>query len=246
MQSSNISSISPENYRLQSEPSPYADPSSELGRDEFMRLLVAQLENQDPLEPKQDTEFIAQLATYSSLEQLIDLNKRMDRMIVAQDQLLNGQALELVGREVLADTNGSLQLRRNGAESVMFDLFEQPSSLTVEVYDEGNALVRRVEINDLAPGRQRFEWDGRDNDGKELPPGEYRYRIYAKDSKGESMSVRSIVAMPVEGLRVAEDGLFLVSGDRVIAFSQIAEIRRPETEANSSHGKNESSSEPTQ
>lgn len=78
-----------------------AKDSSRLGKDEFLKLLITQLKHQDPVNPVDDKEFIAQLAQFSSLEQMQNLNTNLSDMMMAQQQLTAlGQAMQMIGREV--------------------------------------------------------------------------------------------------------------------------------------------------
>jgi flagellar basal-body rod modification protein FlgD len=198
---------------------------AELGRNDFLRLLVSQLENQDPLQPAKDTEFVAQLATFSSLEQLIDMNERMDSVISGQQELVNSQALDLVGKEVLLDTGGTLQLEGGRAETVVFDLAEKPSEARLDIYDEGGSLVRSLELESLRSGRHQVKWDGLDEDGDALPAGTYRAEVVLGNEEVGERTVMPFVSMPVEGLHVGPDGMALSSDARVIGLDQVLEIR---------------------
>ncbi len=220
--------IDPNGYRVQESPSPFVSQGSQqLGKNEFLQLLVAQLENQDPLEPMKDTEFISQLATFSSLEELTDLNTRMDTMIGAQDRLVNSQSVDLVGREVYANTGGTLQVGASGHESVVYDLTESVSAVRVEIQDENGKTVRTIEAPEgkLGPGRHHLDWDGLDENGVALDEGLYKFKVIASDAAGAETRVTGMVALTVEGLNVGSDGLFLLSGQRVLGFDEIVEIR---------------------
>ncbi len=223
---STIGAIDPSAYRVQDEPSLFATEKPELGRDEFMQLLVAQLENQDPMNPQQDSEFVAQLATFSSLEQLIDMNKRFDSMLDGQAQLVNSQSLNLIGREVLADTGGELQLRSDGsAESVVVDLADSFASARVEIYDASGQVLRTLNIDDPGPGRHEVQWDGLDENGNAMTAGMYGFRVMTQDGEGLEQQQQGFVLVPVEGLHVGANGLAFVSGNRVMTFDEVLEIR---------------------
>jgi flagellar basal-body rod modification protein FlgD len=229
--------IDPTNYRQVSSPSPWAT-DEELGRDDFLRLLVAQMEHQDPLQPQKDAEFIAQLATFSSLEQLVDLNGRMETLTAAQQQmaalqgqLLDGQALALIGREVLVDTGGELMVGPEGAETVAYELVEPASSLQMTISDASGQPVRVLQLDDPAD-RGSIRWDGLDHQGNPVEPGSYRFELTAT-AGGRQVDAMSFVALPVEAVHVGAEGLALVSGRRTVSASQIVQIRageQPESE----------------
>lgn len=238
--SSSVPGLDPNSYRLHDEFAMFAPPtrSNELGRNEFMTLLVKQLENQDPLQPMKNEEFVAQLATFSSLEQLTDLNKRMDNVIEGQGQLINSQALTLIGREVIADTAGELQLHAAGTDGegrrsdrIVVDVPEAPAGLQVQIKDKGGRVVRTIVVEDPAAGRTSVEWDGRDDKGNLLPAGPYSFTVGANDAKGQAVAASGYVALTVDGINIGEGGLALVSGDRTIGFANVIEIRMPPSAA---------------
>ncbi|MBP7146492.1 MAG: hypothetical protein KBD01_03030 [Acidobacteria bacterium] len=213
-------------YRTVTEASPWADATQGLGRNEFIKLLVAQMENQNPLEPMQDHEFVAQLATFSSLEQLVDLNKRMDLLNSGQDQLVNSQALSLVGRNVLANTDGKFRLREDGAEAIAFELGEAPRAARVDIFDASGQFVTSVALDDVKAGRNEFRWDGIDaENGQQLEPGDYSFRVVTVDGEGREVNAQAYVELEIDGINFGGGTLTLVSGGRTIDFADIWEIQ---------------------
>ena len=236
MEPNAVSAVDPNSFRQLEAENPFQVEQVDLGREQFLQLLVAQLENQDPLNPQQDSEFVAQLATFSSLEQLIDMNTRIDGMLAGQGQLVNSQALNLIGREVLIASDGSFQLRADGADEVVVDLAEPADRVVMRVYDENGLQVREIELKDVEAGRQQIAWDGKDEDENDLDPGRYTFDVRV-GSGGDLKKVPGMLMLPVEGVHIGDGGLFLVSGEQVIDFSRIVEIRQegagdPAPEAN--------------
>lgn len=224
MASTDSIALDPTQYRLLSSTTTTSG-SSELGRDDFLKLLVTKMENQNPLEPAEDTEFIAQLATFSSLEQLIDLNTRMESLTALQGDLLNSQALNMIGREVLADTDNTLRVTSQGAEDVVFDLSSAPSSVRVAIYDESGKVIRTEYLENPVSGRNTFTWDGKDEGGDLVDNGQYEYEIYVTDASGKETKIDGLTSVMIEGIQVGVGGLALISGNRQIAFADVAEIR---------------------
>lgn len=217
-------------YRVQDTTSLYtpAAKSKDLGKNEFMRLLVTQLENQDPMQPMQDQQFVAQLATFSSLEQLTDMNKRMESMISGQTQLINSQSMSLVGKDVLAETGGNFQLKADGSEKIFANFKGAAQSGTLEIFTENGTKVRTVKLTDINAGRRILTWDGKKDDGATLSPGNYKYKITAVDFKGQTQTVSSTVLVPVDGINIG-NGVQITSGNRTIDLSKVQEIRVHDT-----------------
>lgn len=139
-----------------------------LGRDDFLKLLVTKLENQDPLKPATDEEFVAQLATFSSLEQLISANKQLEAIAAGQDRLLQAsgsggalipyQAIGLIGKEALVDAGDQLTVHDGQPEPLVYSMGSPAQHATLEVYDSAGRLVRTVEL-DASAGLHTVDWN---------------------------------------------------------------------------------------
>jgi flagellar basal-body rod modification protein FlgD len=203
-------------------------PARTLGREEFLRLLVAQLENQDPLHPLTDTEFVAQLATFSSLEQLISVNDNLQSLAFGQGQLVNAQALGLIGKEALVEAGGGLRIKDGKPDTLVYAIPRQAQQATLTLVDSAGATVRTLELETTPNGRVTLAWDGTDEEGKPLPDGDYSIKISATALDGEPMSIALFRSLRIDGVSFAGGEIALVSGDREIPFEKILEIRAGE------------------
>lgn len=172
-------------FRTQEETKP---ASNELGKDEFLKLLVVQLENQNPLEPQDNGEFISQLAQFSSLEGIDNLNDTMTSFV---ESAQSSQALEaslLVGRQVQVDTDTGF-LQEGELFTGAIELPVTSSNVVLSVYDEKGVLLRSANLGSQTAGIVDFGWDGKDNDGNSLPSGTYRIKAEAQiDGKTEELN----------------------------------------------------------
>ncbi len=197
----------------------------ELGREEFLQLLIAKLENQDPLAPSQDTEFISQLATFSSLEQLISANDNLENLAVGQATLVNSQALGLIGKDALVAGTDSVSIRSGKPDTLVYTLPKPASQATLTIYSSDGAPVRTFELERTAGGRHVLEWDGLDDDGNPVGDGEYRIEVNAADSEGEPMEIALFQSVRIEGVTFVNGAIALISGNREIPFDSIVEFR---------------------
>jgi flagellar basal-body rod modification protein FlgD len=151
-----------------------------MGRDAFLKLLVAQLKNQDPLEPQPNTEFVAQLAQFSSLEQSMGINERLDMLSLQNQGMANTGVISLVGKTVTV--KGSiLTLDGSGSPApVSFTLNGASETTDLVIRDQSGREVRRMELGSRAAGSINTTWDGRDNTGLVQPAGAYAVSIEAK------------------------------------------------------------------
>jgi len=198
-----------------------------LGKDQFLSMLVAQLRNQDPMSPMQGTEFAAQLAQFSSLEQLIQLGQKMDAQTTAQatSQTKVEQAAQttlgasMLGRGVLVD-GSQLTVGADGAAAVTADLAGAASQVTVRVLDSQHAEVARQSFSPVASGRQTLTIGGA------LPPGSYTYEVSATNSAGGSVAVHPYTSATVDGMSVDDKGQILLRvGGSLLPMSKIVEFR---------------------
>jgi flagellar basal-body rod modification protein FlgD len=151
--------------------------AEELGKNQFLELMIAQFNNQDPLEPAKNEDFIAQLAQFSSLEGIQNLNATVEAMASAMRSSTTLQAAALVGRSVLVPT-GIASMDGSGLGGNVVN--ERPGSeVVVEISDAAGGLVKRLSLGVQPEGEVRFLWDGTDQAGEPQDAGAYRVKAYA-------------------------------------------------------------------
>lgn len=200
-------------------------PTDQIGRDEFMQLLVAKLNNQDPLNPSDDTEFIQQLATFSSLEQLVDVNANLESLAVGQGSIINAQALNLIGREALVEAGNQIRVKGGVADELVYVMPDESVDPTLQIVDADGTVIRTLELDGTPRGRQTIAWDGLDEDGDPVPDGDYTLRVTARDLDGEPVDVALYRALPIDGVNFINGTIALISGERELPFDQILEFR---------------------
>lgn len=167
-----------------------AKGNDEMDKDAFLKLLVTQLQYQDPLEPTDNTEFVAQLAQFSSLEGINNLNSSMEGISKSVTGMQDISSAGLVGR--VAKTAGSTFEFIGGMDSKFgFDLDSAASSVKVSVADSKGSLVRSLDMGALSAGDHLIAWDGTDNDGVQLGEGAYTFKVTAVDQQD-----RTVMAAP--------------------------------------------------
>lgn len=195
----------------------------ELGKDQFLELMVAQLENQDPLSPAENGDFLAQLAQFSSVEGIDNLNSTMESMSSALTSSLTVQAASLVGRSVLVPTNQTLMNGNGMVGDVNIDA--SSSQVFVEISDATGALVKRLDLGAQGTGVVRFNWNGLDDSGAPQPAGLYRVRAYAQ---GADEATELSIDLPEKVLSVSlsEQGINLnLAGGSTVPTNSVKEIQ---------------------
>ncbi|MBU0995512.1 MAG: flagellar hook assembly protein FlgD [Proteobacteria bacterium] len=207
-----------------------------LGRDAFLTMLVAQLEHQDPLNPLEGTDFTAQLAQFSSLEQQFAINDNLEAIKEALDSQSEPDLMQYIGKEV----SGSIQSMdvydgiASGGGS--FSL-SAPTSVAMAIYDENGAEVRRMNLGQLDAGDHTVIWNGKDNDNSIVDDGTYSYEVIAlNDNGGYSYQLSTTVSGEVDGI-VYKDGVgYLMIGSMIVNPSSIVEISQAKTAETDSAG----------
>lgn len=197
----------------------------ELGQDEFMTLMLAQMKTQDPLNPMENGEFIAQLAQFRTVTGVEQLNNSFDKFSLSMQSSQALQASTLVGREVLISGNqGSLPA--NGNLNGSIGLPSSSNSVTLEIHNPAGDLLGEVALGAHPAGQVAFSWDGKLSDGKTVPPGAYQLRAKAViDGKTEAMD--TFVAAKVESvsLKSGREPVLNLANVGPMDFSQVSEIR---------------------
>ena len=198
-----------------------------LGKDDFLTLLVTQLQHQDPLNPQDSTEFTAQLAQFSSLEQLGNVNDNLEYLKLAVASANNTEAVSLIGKEIIA-TGNTIQLDGGAADACYFELDRETSAVAVNIYDERGNFIRTFEGGGLSAGAHALQWDGKDNEGNSVPDGDYTFDVLAVDFNDEMVKATTYTTGKVAGVVFRNNITYLVTGNQEIAMGDVIRISTTE------------------
>lgn len=207
--------------------------TSSLGQDAFLQLLVTQLQYQDPLSPMDDKEFVAELAQFSSLEQLTEINSGIDNLAsIGGTQELMG-AVNFIGKTIEA-TGTAVSLSDGSATAVNFTLPKDAETCMVNVLDSAGTVVRTVDLGATSAGDVEFTWDGKDYDGNVMDDGQYQVAVTATDADGNVMTVSSTMTGTVTGVQQKSGTYYLnIGNDRYVAFTDITKVINDSTSGSS-------------
>ncbi len=201
--------------------------STKLGKNDFLNLLVTQLRFQDPMEPMKDQEFVAQLAQFSQLERLENMQNSLDTSTqvnyVLSQTIANTMATTLIGKTVIAE-GADFTLEPDKDVRLSYELQADAADITIKIKNSDGALVRTIELHDQRSGNQTVNWDGRDDRGSLVAPGQYSYEVTAATRSGQSVTVEKRVIGKVESVKYTESRAYLIVGGYKVDLSGIIEI----------------------
>ena len=197
-----------------------------LGKDDFLNLLITQMQNQDPMDPMSGSDYAAQLAQFSSLEQLTNINTSLTQSIgmnsVLSSSINNALAATFIGKDVRAAAD-SFQYQATGPAKLGYTLSFPAQSVTVKVYNGAGTLVKTIK-GSTDQGDNALTWDGTDDNGQAVGSGAYTFQVEATDASGAVVASKSYIYGTVSGVRYKSDGTVFVIDGLEIPLSDILEI----------------------
>ncbi len=206
----------------------------------FLQLLTTQLKYQDPMDPMDTAEFTNQLVQYSSVEQAIQTNEKLDTMMSLSIANLGAQAVSYIGKTV--QVLGDVMPLEGGKAKATYTLDKDVLSATIVVKDmDGNVVY--TETGEKTAGTHEFSWDGKDSDGNQLEDGAYQIEVSTKVAEGDAgASVTTTIFGKVTGVASDQNNIYVGLGDAVTAqLGDIVTIRNDDYFDKPSGGEGEGS-----
>jgi len=202
-----------------------------LGKDDFLELLVAKLTHQDPLNPMDDEAFIADLAQFSSLEQMSNINESLNESLdwdyLQMQTINNTMATSLIGKDVNASFDG-VYLDDENMPRIGYTTTEFSDHVDITISDANGVVVRSITEQDVPAGSNSITWDGKDDSGDRLDSGYYQVEITAYDSEGNQLTSTTYTQGRVTGVIYREGSAYLQVGSLEIPLSDINSISEPQ------------------
>ena len=211
-------------------------PKKELGKQDFLTLLVTQLKHQDPLQPTENTEFVAQLAQFSSLEGTqnistsiealsANLQGMIDNQKASAASMTNASATGLLGKQVRVEAN-SVILDPTKSPNITMDAFaETGEASVVSILDGENNLVNAIRLTKA--GDSQITWNGQKADGTMAPAGKYTVKVTSLDGKRDLGY--TYLADRVTGIRFGKEGLRLEVRGQEVGMEKVVHVGEPTT-----------------
>ncbi|HEY9227977.1 MAG TPA: flagellar hook capping FlgD N-terminal domain-containing protein [Gemmatimonadaceae bacterium] len=199
-------------------------PGGALGKNEFLKLLVAQLQHQDPMNPMQGDQMAAQLAQFSSLEQLQQINANLTDQTTATSSVLGalqaGAAINTIGHTVLAVGN-EIQLGGTDGASTVTAKIASAGEGTLHIYNSAGVEVGKRSLGSVRGGKETFTIG---DAAKDLPDGKYTYSIDVKDASGNAVDVQTYMSGKVTGVSSGPNGVMIELGDLSVPYAYVVRV----------------------
>lgn len=207
------------------------EESRELGQADFLELMMAQLQNQDPFKPMENGEFLGQMAQFSTVSGIEGMQSSLDQMTGAFGANQTLQASQLIGKSVLVeDTN--VFLKADSDVTGRFELETSSGAVQIDIMDVSGRLVNVMNMGEQSAGRHDFTWDGKNSLGEQLPAGQYSISITAASGDSQ-IAVPALLSRKIDSVEFGDEGavnLNTVDGE-VITLDKVKQIRQSIVEA---------------
>ncbi len=209
----------------------YIDPSkvrkvgnNQLDKDAFLKLMLTQMKYQDPSSPMQSHEMAAQLAQFTSLEQLSNINSTLSGMKQQQQPQTNYQALNFIGKKVSGDSSKLTRVAGDKEHEFHYNLSADALKGKVHISDSEGNVVRKIDLANLKKGENSIKWNGLADDGLEARPGDYIFSIEATSSNGGRVFAKTDFEGKITGLNYTPTGPVLLVGQQAIRLADVKRI----------------------
>ena len=207
------------------DPNSAAAQNATINQSQFLTLFIAQLQNQDPLNPQDPSQMTSQLAEFSSLEQLTQVNTNLNTLNATSKESVTSTLLGLIGKTISYD-GSSIDVAKGKAPAVDFSLSQHADKVTATVSDAGGNVIRTIELGSKDPGSYTFQFDGRDANGVVLPDGTYSVQITTSEPGQTTPTPLSLQATAtVDGVDLTGSTPSVIAGGRSIGIDSLLQIK---------------------
>lgn len=211
-------------YQINTPDKKNTDPN-QLMQDDFLTLMTTQLKQQDPFKPTDNGEFLGQMAQFSTVSGLEDLQKSFDKLASSLQANQTLTAASLIGRDALTESNTAsiTESERTVSGSVAIDT--TTSNATVNVFDATGAVVDTIFLGAQTPGQTDFKWDGKLADDSDAPPGSYTFETYVANANGATEAAYTQIYSRIESVSLNSGAVKVNTADgKSYDFASITQI----------------------
>ena len=195
-----------------------------MAKDDFLKMLTMQIRYQDPMNPMSNDQFAAQLAQFSQLEALNNINDNIQTQILMNQSMNNSFMVNMIGKDVKSYGN---MLKYEGNDvRISFELYSDAQNVTVRIYDDTGREVALVNGNQMRMGDRSVIWDGKLRDGSKASEDIYTFVVDAKSREGHSIPVETMNNGIVSGITYEGGMPYLIVNGAYVSLSDIISINQ--------------------
>ncbi|MCV0424222.1 MAG: flagellar biosynthesis protein FlgD [Roseibium sp.] len=198
------------------------DDRTSIDSDEFLMLMVEQLQNQNPTDPTDTSEYISQMVDYASFETDVEISEQLTSITDILSSFMSSQGLGYLGQTV--EALGNTTSLQDGEAEWSYTLDSDAESVNISILDEdGNTVYSAV--GETGSGSHSFTWDGVNSDGEQLPDGgQYTIQVEALDGEGNDVSGYTTVIAEVTAVDATGDDAVLGIGESSVLLDNVLAV----------------------
>jgi flagellar basal-body rod modification protein FlgD len=197
--------------------------STGMNKDDFLKLFVTQLQNQDPLNPQDSSQFITQLAQLTQVEQAYNTNTNLQSMLNQGGNSMSMASVSLIGKQIEA-AGSQVNLQSGSPATVNFSLAGAANQVAVSVQDASGATVKTLTGGAMGAGEGSLAWDGTNNAGAALASGAYTFSVSALDASGKSVAGTTLIKGRVDGVDMSGATPMLSIGNIKLNLTDVTSV----------------------
>jgi len=191
---------------------------------DFMKLFIAQLQNQDPLSPQDSSQMMTQLAQMAQVEQAYDTNTNLQSLLTAQNNATSMDSVSFIGKSVKAN-GSSVSFDGTTPATLQYNLSGASASSTITITDSSGNTVKTATVTAQSAGDNTYTWDGTNNSGTKVPAGAYTFSISSTSSSGSAVTATTYTTGTVDGVAFVNGSPTLTIGSVSVALSDIINVK---------------------
>lgn len=203
-----------------------------LDKDAFMKLMLAQMKNQDPMNPTNSSEMAAQLAQFSGVEQMSNINSTLTEMRDSMKPSSNFQALSFIGKSVSGDSSKIIRAKGDTTHEFNFSLPDNAKEVSIKIRNSNGDIVREAKVAGAKQGSNSWVWNGLTENGKAANAGEYQVLVEANTEAGKKLTVKTDFEGQITGVNYTAEGPVLLVGTQAVKLKDVRKIVDPSLKIN--------------
>ena len=195
-----------------------------MNKDDFLKLFITQLQNQDPLKPQDPEQMVSQLAQLTQVEQAYNTTAGLEKLLSAQNDAMTMSSVSFIGKNLLANGN-DLAFDGSNPAKLQFSLPQATASTTITVSDASGRPIVASKLGPLAAGGAAFTWDGRGANGEVVPAGAYRFTVTGTTANGTDIAATTYTTGRIDGITIDNGKPMLTLGAVKVPMSSVISVK---------------------